>query len=110
MTALWRRALMAAMYNAARTAARPPHVPRRPRCCPLSRFSGAIPTSAASCLCVKEPKYVRANVPQYRRRSPRTTMRHDDPPPGSEVQVDFFYVGAGSIPRPSARGGSTPSS
>ena len=34
-----------AMYKAMRTSARPPHVVRLPRIFPLSRFSGATPTS-----------------------------------------------------------------
>jgi transposase len=38
-------------------------------------------------------RYVRAQWPDRVRRAPRVTVRLDDPPPGNEAQVDFFYVG-----------------
>jgi transposase len=38
-------------------------------------------------------RYVRAHWPDRVRRAPRVTVRLDDPPPGNEAQVDFFYVG-----------------
>jgi transposase len=37
-------------------------------------------------------RYVRAHWPD-RLETPRVTVRLDDPPPGAEAQVDFFYVG-----------------
>jgi transposase len=36
---------------------------------------------------------VRAQWPERLRPVPRTTIRLDDPSPGEEAQVDFFYVG-----------------
>lgn len=38
-------------------------------------------------------RYVRAHFPEHPRRHPQPTMRHDDPPPGVEAQVDFLYIG-----------------
>lgn len=38
-------------------------------------------------------RYVRRQWPECLRSAPRVTVRLDDPPPGSEAQVDFFYVG-----------------
>lgn len=38
-------------------------------------------------------RYVRATWPDRMVRTPQATVRLDDPPPGSEAQVDFFYVG-----------------
>jgi hypothetical protein len=38
-------------------------------------------------------RYVRAQWPERLQAAPRTTIRLDDPPPGEEAQVDFFYVG-----------------
>ena len=38
-------------------------------------------------------RYVRAQWPERMRGAPGTTIRLDDPPPGEEAQVDFFYVG-----------------
>jgi len=38
-------------------------------------------------------RYVRVHWPERLARAPRVTVRLDDPPPGSEAQVDFFYVG-----------------
>jgi transposase len=38
-------------------------------------------------------RYVRAHWPERLKPTPRTTIRLDDPPPGEEAQVDFFYVG-----------------
>ena len=44
---MWRAATRAAMYNAFRTAGRPPQIRRRPRNWPLSQLNGATPTKAA---------------------------------------------------------------
>jgi transposase len=38
-------------------------------------------------------RYVRAQGPERLHPAPRTTIRLDDPPPGEEAQVDFFFVG-----------------
>jgi transposase len=38
-------------------------------------------------------RYVRVQWPERLNPLPRTTIRLDDPPPGEEAQVDFFYVG-----------------
>jgi transposase len=38
-------------------------------------------------------RYVRAQWPERLRGAPGATIRLDDPPPGEEAQVDFFYVG-----------------
>jgi transposase len=38
-------------------------------------------------------RYLRAQWPDHLRQAPRLTVRHDDPLPGAEAQVDFFYVG-----------------
>jgi transposase len=38
-------------------------------------------------------RYVRAHWPDRLEAEPRVTVRLDDPPPGEEAQVDFFYVG-----------------
>jgi transposase len=38
-------------------------------------------------------RYVRAHWPDRLEAEPRLTVRLDDPPPGEEAQVDFFYVG-----------------
>jgi transposase len=38
-------------------------------------------------------RYVRAHWPDRLEQAPRVTVRLDDPPPGAEAQVDFFYVG-----------------
>src|SRR5690348_5742833 len=38
-------------------------------------------------------RYVRAQWPERLRGTPAVTIRLDDPPPGEEAQVDFFYVG-----------------
>src|SRR5260221_3794406 len=38
-------------------------------------------------------RYVRAQWPERLHPAPRTTIRLDDPLPGEEAQVDFFYVG-----------------
>jgi transposase len=39
-------------------------------------------------------RYVRRHWPELGRQPPqRVTVRLDDPPPGEEAQVDFFYVG-----------------
>ena len=37
-------------------------------------------------------RYVRAHWPERLRTPPRVTVRLDDPPPGAEAQVDFFYA------------------
>lgn len=37
-------------------------------------------------------RYVRATWPERLARTPQATVRLDDPPPGSEAQVDFFYI------------------
>ncbi len=39
-------------------------------------------------------RYVRRHWPECLRSAPRATVYLDDPPPGSEAQVDFFYVGS----------------
>jgi transposase len=38
-------------------------------------------------------RYVAAHWPERLQRGPRVTVRLDDPPPGDEAQVDFFYAG-----------------
>ncbi len=38
-------------------------------------------------------RYVAKHWPDRLRAAPRVTVRRDDPPPGEEAQVDFFYVG-----------------
>jgi transposase len=38
-------------------------------------------------------RYIRAHWPDRLAGTPRVTVRLDDPPPGAEAQVDFFYVG-----------------
>src|SRR5262249_33731509 len=38
-------------------------------------------------------RYVRAQWPERLRSAPPPTIRLEDPPPGEEAQVDFFYVG-----------------
>src|SRR5207244_12770785 len=38
-------------------------------------------------------RYVRAQWPERMRGAATATVRLDDPPPGAEAQVDFFYVG-----------------
>src|SRR5581483_4387961 len=38
-------------------------------------------------------RYIRRHWPDRLARSPRTTVRLDDPPPGAEAQVDFFDDG-----------------
>jgi len=43
-------------------------------------------------------RYVRAHWPDRLEASPRVTVRLDDPPPGEEAQVDFFYVGRWADP------------
>lgn len=37
-------------------------------------------------------RYCQRQWPARMQRSPRVTVRLDDPPPGTEAQVDFFYV------------------
>ncbi len=43
-------------------------------------------------------RYVQAHWPERLRSAPRVTVRLDDPPPGDEAQVDFFYVGRWADP------------
>lgn len=38
-------------------------------------------------------RYARQHWPDRLRPSPRITVRLDDPPPGEEAQIDYFYVG-----------------
>lgn len=38
-------------------------------------------------------RYIRAQWPERLAEAPHVTVRLDDPPAGSEAQVDFFYVG-----------------
>lgn len=38
-------------------------------------------------------RYVRATWPDRMVRTPQATIRLDDPPPGTEAQVDFFFAG-----------------
>jgi hypothetical protein len=38
-------------------------------------------------------RYARQHWPDRLRPSPRITVRLDDPPPGDEAQIDYFYVG-----------------
>jgi transposase len=44
-------------------------------------------------------RYVRAQWPERMRGAPAATVRLDDPAPGEEAQVDFFYVGLWHDPR-----------
>jgi len=37
-------------------------------------------------------RYCQRQWPERMQRAPRVTVRLDDPPPGTEAQVDFFYV------------------
>src|SRR5215217_3454488 len=55
MVGLKRVATKAPMYGACLTLSLPPHTVRRPRRVPESRFKGATPTKAASCLGVSSP-------------------------------------------------------
>ncbi len=59
-----------AMERAARTGARPPHTRRRPRRVPLSRASGATPTSAAIGVRVRVPSSWRSASPGRLRTGP----------------------------------------
>jgi hypothetical protein len=59
-----------AMERAARTGARPPHTRRRPRRGPLSRASGATPTSAAIGVRVRVPSSWRSASPGRLRTGP----------------------------------------
>lgn len=38
-------------------------------------------------------RYARRHWPERLQPQPRVTIRLDDPPPGEEAQVDFFYIG-----------------
>ena len=38
-------------------------------------------------------RYARATWPDRMARTPQATIRLEDPPPGAEAQVDFFYAG-----------------
>lgn len=48
-------------------------------------------------------RYVRAHWPERIGQSPRTTVRLEDPPPGSEAQVDFFFAGYWDDPQAQRR-------
>jgi transposase len=48
-------------------------------------------------------RYARAHWPERLRPPPRVTIRLDDPPPGAEAQVDFFYVGLWEDPEAGRR-------
>jgi len=48
-------------------------------------------------------RYVAKHWPDRLRTAPRVTVRRDDPPPGEEAQVDFFYVGLWDDPESGRR-------
>src|SRR5579859_5940737 len=48
-------------------------------------------------------RYVRAQWPERLRRAVQPTIRLDDPPPGEEAQVDFYYVGLWDDPEAGRR-------
>lgn len=48
-------------------------------------------------------RYVARHWPDRLRTAPRVTVRRDDPPPGEEAQVDFFYVGVWDDPEAGRR-------
>jgi transposase len=48
-------------------------------------------------------RYVRAHWPQRTPAAPQVTVRRDDPPPGEEAQVDFFYIGMWADPEAGRR-------
>jgi transposase len=48
-------------------------------------------------------RYLQQHWPERLRGAPRPTVRLDDPPPGSEAQVDFFYVGLWDDPEAGRR-------
>ncbi len=48
-------------------------------------------------------RYVAQHWPDRLRRAPRVTVRREDPPPGEEAQVDFFYVGLWDDPEAGRR-------
>jgi transposase len=48
-------------------------------------------------------RYARAHWPERLRPPPRVTIRLDDPPPGEEAQVDFFYIGLWADPEAGRR-------
>jgi transposase len=48
-------------------------------------------------------RYVAQHWPDRLRTAPRVTVRRDDPPPGEEAQVDFFYVGLWDDPEAGRR-------
>jgi len=48
-------------------------------------------------------RYVQAQWPERLRGAVRVTVRRDDPPPGEEAQVDFFYVGLWADPEAGRR-------
>jgi hypothetical protein len=62
------------MYSAARTAARPPHTLRRPRTVPLSRFSGATPTSFGDGFAIELAEL--RQLAEQRRRDDRPDARN----------------------------------
>lgn len=74
MTTFRRVATRAAMYNTARTVARPPCTKRRPRRVPESRLSGATPTSFAISRRESRPSSG---------RSPRSVRASTGPTPGT---------------------------
>lgn len=48
-------------------------------------------------------RYVAKHWPDRLREAPRVTVRREDPPPGEEAQVDFFYVGLWDDPEAGRR-------
>jgi transposase len=48
-------------------------------------------------------RYVAAHWPERLQAAPRVTIRLDDPAPGEEAQVDFFYVGMWQNPETDRR-------
>jgi transposase len=48
-------------------------------------------------------RYARQHWPERLRPSPRITVRLDDPPPGEEAQIDYFYVGLWQDPETQRR-------
>lgn len=48
-------------------------------------------------------RYARAHFADRLRPRPRVTIRLDDPPPGDEAQIDFFYVGPWDDPETGRR-------
>ena len=48
-------------------------------------------------------RYARQHWPDRLRARPRVTVRLDDPPPGAEAQIDYFYVGLWQDPETQRR-------